>query len=82
MDNAQIQDLELDKKYQLNKKLVAMKVGGKMKVSVNGVSDQAELFCTERTSNPTVLKFSLMYYGVMTGKDFIVSNALNKWEFK
>ena len=76
------QDRELDKQYTMDKKLTAIKVGDKLKVAVNGVSDQAELYCVERSTNPLVLKFTLMYYGVSTGKEFVASKALNKWEFK
>ena len=73
---------ELDPQQSMDKKLTAIKVGDKLRVAVNGVSDQAELFCVERTNNPIVLRFTLMYYGVVTGKEFVASKALNKWEFK
>lgn len=76
------QDKELDHQYRMNKKLTAMKVGDKMKIAVNGVSDQCELYCVERSTNPVTLKFTMMYYGVATGKELVASNALNKWEFK
>ena len=80
--NATAQDYELEHLYRMDKKLKEMKVGGKLKVSVNGVSDQCELHCVEISHNPRVLRFAMWYYGVATGKELVVSNALNKWEFK
>jgi len=76
------QDKELDHQARMHRKLSAMKVGGKLTVAVNGVSDQCELHCVERNTNPVVLRFAMTYYGVMTGKELVASNALNKWEFK
>lgn len=76
------QERNLDKQATLNTKLQAMRVGGKMEVDINGRRERAELFCVERQTNPLTLRFTLMYYGVATGKELIASNALNKWEFK
>jgi hypothetical protein len=73
---------KLDDLSTLDQTLAAMKVGGKMKVSINGVDDQGEMVCVERFDNPLVLKFTLVYYGVLTGKDFVASKTLDKWEFK
>ena len=76
------QDKSLDHQHRMNQKLTAMRVGDRLKVSVNGVPDQCELHCVERQTNPLVLRFTMMYYGVATGKELVASNALNKWEFK
>lgn len=78
----ELQERELDKQASTNMKLDKMKVGQKWTVHVNGVSDQAELFCVERTENPPTCRFTLSYYGVMTGKELVASKELNKWSFK
>lgn len=82
MAEATQQELDLDQQFSFQLKLEKVKVGDKLKVVVNGVSDQAELFCTEKQNNPPKLTFSLCYYGVMTGKELVASKELNKWSFK
>lgn len=76
------QDQELDKQFTMDKRLTTMRVGEKMAVTVNGVKNQCDLYCIERLNNPIKLRFTLMYYGVATGKEVTALKALNKWEFK
>jgi hypothetical protein len=79
---ATAQEFTLDQQARLHRKLDKIKVGDKLAVAVNSVSDQGELFCVERTENPPCCKFTFFFYGVATGKELVASKELNKWSFK